>query len=179
VSKHETAAEAANSLELSARVAEFTPRQLLDVEEFGRVFEQTGLAPMPARLFALLLIADPPYMEFFAIKEALQASKSAISNAIKELHEQKQLLSYRTFPGDRKRYFYVDFDKWHAAARKAVAATTKIETLLEQVKSKRPAGQVEFSRKLDNMIGFYQHLDEGLKKLMTEWTSKQAAKLKN
>ncbi len=143
----------------------------------GQLFERSGLTPMAGRVFALLMLAEPPYLEFFAIQNALQASKSAVSNAISMLHQQRGLVSYRTFPGDRKRYFYVDFDSLMKDTRKQIAATSQTKQLFEQILKLRTGDQDEaFDAKLQTMVDFFEHLDEGLLEVMSAWDNEQRAK---
>ncbi|MBL7776380.1 MAG: hypothetical protein JNK89_10290 [Saprospiraceae bacterium] len=62
--------------------ADKTERVREKVERMGVFFERSGFAPMTGRVFAYLLVCDPPHKDFFAIQEFLQASKSAVSNAL-------------------------------------------------------------------------------------------------
>ena len=158
-----------------AQRATFTPQQLIEVERMGKYFESSGLTPMAGRVFALLMLAEPPYLEFFNIQEALQASKSAISTAIKILHQQQRLIDYRTFPGDRKRYFYVDFDNWMRVTRERIAATAQFKQVLERVLSLRdPERDVAFDDDVRRMVHFYEFLDERLRAAMAEWEKRSA-----
>lgn len=80
-------------------------------EEIGLFFEKNNLTPMEARVFALLLLADPPELDFTTIRKFLKASKSTISNSLKRLIDDGRV-DYKTKPGDRKRYFKVSPGKW-------------------------------------------------------------------
>ena len=159
-----------------AQQATFTPQKLIEVEKMGKYFEASGLTPMAGRVFALLMLAEPPYLEFFNIQEALQASKSAISTAIKILHQQQRLIDYRTFPGDRKRYFYVDFGNWMRITRERIASTAQFKQVLERVLELRdPERDVDFDDGVRRMVHFYEFLDERLRAAMSEWEQTHAA----
>ena len=81
------------------------------VEDIGVVYEQFGKTPIASRVFSFLLLSEPSHKTFDEIREFLKASKSAVSNAINS-HLQDGTINYKTFSGDRKRYFYLDLENW-------------------------------------------------------------------
>ena len=86
------------------------------VESFGVVQEHMGLSPAAARVNALLTISDVIELSFDEIRETLQLSKSATSNAINSLLTMDRI-DYKTKPGDRKRYFYSKLGQWQTSFR--------------------------------------------------------------
>ena len=74
------------------------------IERFGVIQEQSGFAPASARVNALLTVSDKTSLTFDEIRETLQLSKSATSNAINNLLVLGRI-GYKTQLGDRKRYF--------------------------------------------------------------------------
>lgn len=84
-----------------------------ETEDLGLAFDKLGLTPMAGRVLAYLMLSDPPYRSFDEIVEHLQASKSSISTTLKYL-EQVEMVNYKTFPGDRRRYFRVAPERWIA-----------------------------------------------------------------
>ena len=81
------------------------------VENMGIFFEKSGISPVSGRVFAFLLLSEPPYQDFYSIQDFVKASKSSISNALNYLIGQGNV-DYITFAGDRKRYFRVNSESW-------------------------------------------------------------------
>jgi DNA-binding transcriptional regulator GbsR (MarR family) len=123
------------------------------VEEMGVNFEKRGLPPMAGRVLAFLLLAEPPYKDFYEIQEGLKASKSAISNALNYLQNLDNV-TYITFSGDRKRYFGVNPKKWMSSVRKRIEEITDFAELLEDVLEQR-----QDSRHLDFNEGLQEIVD--------------------
>ncbi|WP_116125451.1 GbsR/MarR family transcriptional regulator [Lewinella sp. IMCC34183] len=145
------------------------------VEEIGVFFEQTSLTPTEARVFALLLLADPPEMEFFAIQEFLQASKSTISNAIRRLMDEGRI-DYITKPGDRKRYFRVSGEKWLGQMREGLAKLGPfIRTMNKVIELRQGTGSSEFNQELEEIKDYFLFLKEELPILQEKWDERKRA----
>ena len=149
------------------------PRIQQKVEEMGIIFEKSGLTPMHGRVFAYLLLAEPPQKDFYEIQEFLKASKSAISNALKYLRD-NGMVDYITFSGDRRRYFRINHDTWlesyQASIRQIGTFRNLLQTVLEERKDSR---HLDFNDKLKAMLDFQTHLTEGIDRLIEEWEAKQ------
>jgi DNA-binding transcriptional regulator GbsR (MarR family) len=76
------------------------------IEEKGKVFEKFGLTPMQGRIVAYFTVSDPPEKTFDELVKYFKASKSSVSNSLNFLLQNK-LIDYKTFPSDRKRYFFI------------------------------------------------------------------------
>ncbi|NJB85932.1 DNA-binding transcriptional regulator GbsR (MarR family) [Lewinella marina] len=145
------------------------------VEEIGIFFEKTGLTPMEARVFALLLLADPPAMEFFAIQEFLDASKSTISNALKRLMNEGRV-DYITKPGDRKRYFRVSSQKWLEQIQESFATITPFVSTMKKVLALREqTDSPEFNKDLRHIQDYFLYLEEELPRIQAKWNKRQQA----
>jgi DNA-binding transcriptional regulator GbsR (MarR family) len=139
------------------------------VEEMGVYFEKTGLTPIHGRVWAYLLLADPPYKDFYEIQEFLQASKSAISNALKHL-ENQGVIDYVTFSGDRRRYFRINVDGWMANYKSKVRQITDLNELVKKVLETRAGSDhQDFNRKLEKMVNFQTYLAAGIEDLIETW----------
>lgn len=142
------------------------------VEEIGIFYETTGLTPMEARVFALLLLADPPEMEFFAIQEFLQASKSTVSNALKRLMNEGRV-DYITRPGDRKRYFRISSQKWLESLQSRLSNMTPfVETMKKVIEIRQQADTPEFNRELCQIQDYFLYLEEELPRVVADWDQK-------
>jgi len=143
------------------------------VEEVGIFFESTGLTPMEARVFSLLLLSDPPQLDFFAIQEFLEASKSTISNALKRLMNEGRV-NYMTKPGDRKRYFKVSPDKWLEQIKVQFAAVEPFVATMRMIGEERKGmNSAELNVKLNTIQDFFEFLGEEFPKMMAKWDERQ------
>lgn len=127
------------------------------------------MTPMEARVFALLLLSEPNYQDFFTIKEVLDASKSAISNAINRLMISKRV-DYLTLPGDRKRYFKINPDLWLQQMKTEIGSVFPIMEKIEGVMQKRANMDTpEFNKDLERIHRFYVFMAEEFPKMMARW----------
>jgi DNA-binding transcriptional regulator GbsR (MarR family) len=138
-----------------------------DVENIGIIFERGGFPPMPSRVLGYLLMAEPPYRSFDEIVDFLQASKSAISNALKFL-EMQGLVVYITFSGDRKRYFKLNFEKWLSIVNKPQIVRMFRETM-DHILAKRSDQYPEFNRSVEDIRDLYKLIEEELPKIIEKW----------
>lgn len=143
------------------------------VEQMGVVFEQRGLTPMHGRVFAYLLLAEPPYKDFYEIQEFLKASKSAISNAIKFLMD-RNLVKYITFSGDRRRYFQANIEGWLEQTAKEIGQATVLKDLIvETLEARKKSKHLDFNEELENMVDFHNELTEVLNDFIANWRKKR------
>ena len=83
------------------------------VEHFAQLLVEGGMARMPARVFARLLVSDEGRLTAAELAELLHASPAAISGAIRYL-EQVDLATRRRQPGSRRDYYEVrGMDIWY------------------------------------------------------------------
>ena len=76
------------------------------VEEWGLLFEQSGLPRMAGRVLGWLLVCDPPEQTAAQVVEALSASKGSISTTLRLL-ERFGLVEPVGRPGERRTYFRI------------------------------------------------------------------------
>lgn len=154
-----------------------TQRNLAEmVERMGVLFEQSGYTPMHGRVFAYLLLAEPPHQDFFTIQEFLKASKSAISNALKFLTNEG-IVEYITFSGDRKRYFKVDVRGWLENTKERMRQATDLKILIADVlEVRKDTKYLAFNEELQDIINFHSELAEVLKDMAARWDKQQQKK---
>jgi len=142
------------------------------VEKMGIFFEKLGYSPMAGRVFALLLVAEPPYMDFYAIQEFMKASKSSISNALKILTTHG-IVNYITFSGDRKRYFRINTRIWYESIKEREQKGTEMNTMLEEVLEMRADSKdLAFNEDLQKIIDFQTYMTDGMQELIKKWEAK-------
>ena len=71
------------------------------VERWSRILASEGLPPVAGRLWAWLLVCEPPEQTVDQISEAIGASRGAISGAVRWL-EPSGLIHRSRRPGDRR-----------------------------------------------------------------------------
>jgi hypothetical protein len=76
------------------------------VEAFGQMLAQQGMPRMAGRMWAWLLICDPPQQTAAQLADELHASRGSISDMARLLAT-AGLISRTTRPGDRREYFSV------------------------------------------------------------------------
>ena len=123
---------------------ELTPKQKDFIEQFGVVQEQYGLAPVPARVNALLTVADKKDLSFDEIRDALHLSKSSASNAVNTLLSLNRI-GYRTKLGDRKRYFFSRLDHWQETFKDDVLRLRDYKDIIDKI-VKKPTNAEYISR---------------------------------
>jgi DNA-binding transcriptional regulator GbsR (MarR family) len=102
------------------------------VEHFAQLLVEGGMARMPARVFARLLVSDEGRLTAAELAELLHASPAAISGAIRYL-EQVDLATRRRRPGSRRDFYEIrGLDIWYEAmARRDQLLNRWIEGLAE------------------------------------------------
>ena len=84
------------------------------VERIGGALTQAGLARLPSRVFAALLVDDDGRMTSVELAAALGVSAAGVSGAVGYL-EQLGMLRRERERGSRRDVYVVDDDAWHDA----------------------------------------------------------------
>ncbi|SDB36609.1 hypothetical protein SAMN03097699_0928 [Flavobacteriaceae bacterium MAR_2010_188] len=145
-----------------------TDKQKELIESFGVAQESMGLSPASARINALLTIADTVELTFDEIREALELSKSATSNALNNLLMLKRI-GYKTKPGDRKRYFYSKMGQWQNAFMDSMSGLTGYNELLKNILSNRTKDSKEFNAQLKELTEFIDYYQKESIKIIKNW----------
>ncbi|WPP51092.1 GbsR/MarR family transcriptional regulator [Catalinimonas niigatensis] len=140
------------------------------VERFGCFFEQHGAPPVSARILGYLLFSNPPRRTFYEIVEFVQASKSSVSHAINLLLE-REIISYTTLPGDRKRYFQLNFSNWANIVKSRIKFYSQVQGfVLEAIdKHQQEGGEQEFLDGLLKVEKLYASFAEEFPKIIQKW----------
>ena len=89
-----------------------TPSQQSSVERIGSALTQAGLARLPSRVFAALLVDDDGRMTSAELADELGVSPAGVSGAVGYL-EQLGMLRRERERGSRRDVYVVDDDAWH------------------------------------------------------------------
>lgn len=139
------------------------------VEEIGIFYESTGLTPMEARVFALLLLSDPPEQDFYAIQDFLHASKSTVSNALKRLMSEGRI-DYITWPGDRKRYFRINPKRWlREMQTRFENMSPSVRIMRKVIDIRKDADTPVFNQELCAILKYFEYLEQELPRIVSNW----------
>lgn len=141
------------------------------IEKIGVHSEKAGLTPAVGRIFAYLMIADPPEKSFEEIYQYLQMSKSAVSNGLNALL-QHGLIDYITHTGDRKRYFHINTKGWMEQTKKQIEGQEQLQPLIKDVLKSRTNKYPEFNKSLEEIIAFHDFMREEIKNAINKWEKK-------
>ena len=81
------------------------------LERFSSVLVAAGIPPMPARVFAALLVADSGRLSAAELAEVLRVSPAAVSGGVRYLI-QVGLVHKERVPGSRRDYYWMPDDVW-------------------------------------------------------------------
>ena len=101
------------------------------IEEMGLMFEQVGMPRMAGRIFAWLLISEPPLQSSSELVAVLKASKGSISTMTRLLIH-IGLIERVALPGDRRDYFQIKPHAWTEMSRQQQVKIAAFRKLAEQ-----------------------------------------------
>ncbi|MBI3136231.1 MAG: MarR family transcriptional regulator [Bacteroidetes bacterium] len=145
-----------------------TDNQKTLIEKMGMAYEQSGFSPVPARLLALLMVAEDPDLTFDQLQATLGISKSATSNSINLLLNTGKIEQISKL-GERKRYFRNRIVHWKEDIKKTNERMGLFVDLMKTILKQRPGDTVEFNQSLKEMIDFVEFLQRELPLLYKKW----------
>ena len=86
------------------------------IERFASVLVAVGFPPMPARVFAALLVTDSGRLTAAELAATLRISRAAVSGGVRYL-TQLGLISRQREPGSRRDYYWMPDDVWNQVIR--------------------------------------------------------------
>lgn len=138
------------------------------VERFAIVLASTGMARMPARVFAYALIDDADRHTATELAEALRVSPAAISMSVRDLVNAR-LLGKQREPGDRTdTYVLHDEDIWSEIYLKREGLLDHFERIAAEGKAlagrERPGG-----RRLAEAAAYFAFMRREMPELVGRW----------
>ena len=142
------------------------------VEDLGVLFEKMGKTPIEGRVFACLLVANPPEISFDELVEFLQASKSSVSNALKKLQNEGSV-SYITKCGDRKRYFIIDTVNWKNHLKDSAKTFSSFNVILDSaIEYREDMDSESFNAELKKVLEFQLFISKRFDEAIAEWNNR-------
>lgn len=151
-----------------SEAVKLTESQKMLIEKVGVMHERNGLQPAPSRVLALLVVSPVVELSFDEIRETLNLSKSASSNAINMLLNSDKI-DYITKPGDRRRYFRSKIAFWKEQIKHEFVLFSKVAEIMQEVLDQRPDTTPDFNNRLAEVIDFIHFLNNELPDLYCRW----------
>lgn len=145
------------------------------VEECGLYFEGIGLTRIAGKVIGWLLICDPPYQQQTELVEALGASKSSISVALKDLTT-LYLVERIALPADRKTYYQTTKDMWSRSFRARMHQVTMLKALSERGLEALEGESAQRRLRLEFMRDMNDFMETEFPKLLDRWDVIKKAK---
>ena len=141
------------------------------VERFAVLLSDSGMARMPARVFACVLAADAGQLTAAEPAERLEVSPAAISGAVRYLLQAGMIERTRE-PGARRDHYRLHDDVWGEMYLSRSALLRRWEDLMAEavaaIGTDRPAG-----RRLEETRDFFAFLREELPAVMQRWKERR------
>jgi DNA-binding transcriptional regulator GbsR (MarR family) len=137
------------------------------IEETGKVFEKFGLTPMQGRIISYFTLSDPPEKTFEEMVTYFKASKSSVSNSLNYLLQNK-IIDYKTFPSDRKRYFFVTDSFFRVYFKRVLENVSELKEYAYRTVSMRTPKYPLASGKILKWIENANKFEESLEKTMED-----------
>ncbi len=128
------------------------------VESLGMFFETLGLPRMAGRIFAWLLVCDPPHQTAAQIAEALGASRGSLSTNLRLLSHFK-MIDKICKRGDRSAYFVCRPDSLIDATANKIRFFDELKKLLQKGIGILEAEPFESADRLKGTYEIYDFLE--------------------
>lgn len=148
------------------------------VEKVSLYFEQLSLPRMAGRIFAWLLICEPPRASMAELVDALQASKSSISSMTR-LMIQLDLIEVVSLPGERRDYYQIRSDVWMKALKDRLTQAAAFRQLADEGLAILANAPQARQRRLREMRVAYAFLEREIPRLIETWGKERAAWMKS
>jgi DNA-binding transcriptional regulator GbsR (MarR family) len=146
------------------------------IEETGKVFEKFGLTPMQGRIISYFTVSDPPEKTFEELVTYFKASKSSVSNSLNFLLQNK-IIDYKTFPSDRKRYFFITDSFFIVYFKKVLENVTELKEFAYRTVSMRtpeyPMASEKILKWIENANRFQESLNNTVTLIESEKTGSE------
>jgi DNA-binding transcriptional regulator GbsR (MarR family) len=138
------------------------------VEDLGLFFETLGHTRMSGRIFAALLLAEPPEMSSAELAGSLSVSSGSVSTTTRELIR-LGLIERAALPGERRDYFRANVGAIPELLRERLGVVRRMHELMERgediARSKDPA----VVRRLEQIHAFYEFFEDEIDQVLARW----------
>ena len=135
-----------------------TPGESQFMEEMGQVLAAYGMTPMAGRMWAWLLICEPPEQTAAEIADALGASRGAISGTARILAS-AGFIKRATRRGDRREYFSAPPEALESMLGSATQVYRQLREMSERglrAIAHRPVEEQQRLQEFHDVLGFIE-----------------------
>lgn len=151
-------------------------KEQIFIEKLGFHFEtHINFPRIAGKIFAFLLISDPPEQTAKQITQKLQISKSSFSSMARLLI-QTELLEEITKPGKRSRYYKIKEGVGEQSFTKRLESLIKVREILKDGRSLLEGKNSQLACRIDDLDEAYAFYEEGLSTMITKWREQQQKK---
>ena len=142
------------------------------IERFALTLAESGMARMPARVFAAILTADDGRCTAAELAGLLGVSPAAISGAVRYL-TQLRLVRREREPGQRRDHYRISTDTWYEAITRREEMVARWEQdLADGVKAVGPGSPA--GDRLTETRQFFEHFRRALEQAVLDWRELRA-----
>jgi len=143
------------------------------IERFALNLTEAGMARMPARVFAAVLVAEDGRRTSAELADLLQVSPAAVSGAVRYL-TQLRLISREREPGERVDHYRITSATWYEAVTRRDQMVARWEQdLQEGIKAVGP--DTSAGARLEGTRQFFEFLRDELPRVMARWRDRHPA----
>ncbi|MBX3082760.1 MAG: MarR family transcriptional regulator [Anaerolineae bacterium] len=147
------------------------------VEDVGMFFERLGLTRMAGRIIGWLMVCDPPQQTMGDIVDALGASKSTISTALRELQTFHTVTRF-SLPGERRDYYRLDNAVWERSLEARLLETAAFSQFAQRGLALLTDHEAVQRERLQEMLDFFAFLEREVPAMLQRWDELKAARAK-
>jgi DNA-binding transcriptional regulator GbsR (MarR family) len=126
---------------------------------------------MQGRIISYFTVSDPPEKTFDELVTYFKASKSSVSNSLNFLLQNK-IIDYKTFPSDRKRYFFITDSFFMVYFKKVLENVAELKEFAYRTVSMRtpeyPLASEKILKWIENANRFQETLDGAIDSIQNE-----------
>ncbi len=144
------------------------------IEDFGILFEESGLPRMAGRILGWLFICNPPYQSAAELCTVVGGSKGSISSMTRLLMH-AGLVERMGIPGSRVNYYRIKPGSLSELVKSRIAILAAIPELTERGLAIMEEEDAEIRHRLEEIRDFYVYMGREMPALLDRW---QQQKLK-
>lgn len=148
--------------------SEMTGEERRFVEDLAVFFEDWGASRMAGRVFAALLMADPPEVSSAHLAESLDVSSGSISTTTRELIR-LGLVERVGVPGERRDYFRANTAGLSQLPRDQLAFMGRMHALMERGEDIAKDRDPSVRHRLGELHAFYEFLENEMTAVLDRW----------
>jgi len=143
------------------------------IEDFGILFEESGLPRMAGRILGWLFISNPPYQSAAELCKVVGGSKGSISSMTRLLMH-AGLVERIGMPGSRVTYYRIKPGSLSELVKSRLAILSAIPALTERGLAIMKEEDKEIRRRLEEVRDFYVFIGREMPVLLDRWQEQRS-----